>query len=149
MRVLLTIAIGLVLSSSVTAQARPEGDEWLKRPVDDRTFRTYLSFFAYDHQQPLDLKVSATQDVDGIKVEALNFQSGPGARVTARFHQGPATARGGPGIVLIHGGGPAGKDSPGIRKFADFLARAGYTTVAFDLQYFGERKTDLLTTFSE
>ena len=146
------VALGLLVTMSAigaNAQARPEGDEWLKRPVDDRTFKTYLSFFAYDHQQPLDLKVSTTQDVDGIKAEAVSFQSGPGARVTARITQGPAAARGGPGIVLIHGGGPLGKDSPALRSFAEFLARAGYTTLAFDLQYFGERRTDLLTTFSE
>ena len=147
-----TLAQALIAAVSfgvATAQARPEGDEWLKRPVDDRTFQTYLSFFAYDRQQPFDLRIASTQDVEGIKVEMLSFQSGPGARMTARFHQGPATERGGPGVVLIHGGGPAGKDSPNIRGFSEFLARAGYTTLAFDLQYFGERKTDLLTTFSE
>ena len=38
------------------AQARPEGDEWLKKPVDDRTFRTFLGFFAYDQKQALDLR---------------------------------------------------------------------------------------------
>jgi dienelactone hydrolase len=149
MRAPLACALLLALPALTVAQARPEGDEWLKRPVDDRTFQTYLSFFAYDHQQPLDLKVASTQDVDGIKADALSFQSGPGARVTARITYGPATPRGGPGIVLIHGGSPPGKDSPAMKNFTEFLARAGYTTIAFDLQYFGERKTDLLTTFSE
>ncbi|HSE52450.1 MAG TPA: alpha/beta fold hydrolase [Gemmatimonadales bacterium] len=146
---LLSFVLWLAVPVATTAQARPEGDEWLKRPVDDRTFQTYLSFFAYDHQQPFDLKVSATQDIDGVKTEALSFLSGPGARVTARIAQGAAAARGGPGIVLIHGGSAPGKDSPASRNFTEFLARAGYTTLAFDLLYFGERRTDLLTTFSE
>ena len=146
---LLSFVLWLAVPVAAIAQARPEGDEWLKRPVDDRTFRTYLSFFAYDHQQPLDLKVSATQDIDGVKTEALSFLSGPGARVTARIAQGAAAPRGGPGIVLIHGGSAPGKDSPSSRNFTEFLARAGYTTLAFDLLYFGERRTDLLTTFSE
>jgi acetyl esterase/lipase len=150
MRVPLRLVLWLAIpAAAASAQARPEGDEWLKKPVDDRTFRTFLSFFAYDHQQPLDLKVASTQDVDGIKAEAVSYLSGPGARVTARITSGPAAGRGGPGIVLIHGGGPPGKDSPSLRSFAEFLARAGYTTLAFDLQYFGERRTDLLTTFSE
>jgi dienelactone hydrolase len=150
MRVSASLMMLLATGPAVaSAQARPEGDEWLKRPVDDRTFRTYLSFFAYDHQQPLDLRVASTQDIDGIKADVVSFQSGPGARVTARINYGPATGRGGPGIVLIHGGSPPGKDSPAMKNFAEFLARAGYTTVVFDLQYFGERRTDLLTTFSE
>ena len=149
MRVPTVFALALALPSIAMAQARPEGDEWLKRPVDDRTFRTYLSFFAYDHQQPLDLKVASSQDLDGIKTEAVSFLSGPGARVTARINQGSATTRGGPGIVVIHGGVAPGKDSPAMKNFSEFMARAGYTTLSFDLQYFGERKTDLLTTFSE
>lgn len=149
MRLSITCILLLAVPTAAAAQARPEGDEWLKRPVDDRTFQTYLSFFSYDHQQPLDLKVGATQEVDGIKTEVVSFLSGPGARVTARISQGSADGRGRPGIVLIHGGVAPGKDSPAMKNFAEFLARAGYTILAFDLQYFGERRTDLLTTFSE
>jgi acetyl esterase/lipase len=149
MRVLSKFVFWLALPAVVSGQARPEGDEWLKRPVDDRTFRTYLSFFAYDRQQPLDLKVVSTQEIEGVKAEAVSFLSGPGPRVTARITSGKSAAAGGPGIVLIHGGSAPGKDSPSMKSFTEFLARAGYTTLSFDLLYFGERRTDLLTTFSE
>jgi len=115
MRAPFTLMLCLAVPVAAAAQVRPEGDEWLKKPVDDRTFRTFLTFFAYDHQQPLDVKVASTQDVDGIKAEAVSYLSGPGARVTARITSGPAAGRGGPGIVLIHGGGPPGKDSPALR----------------------------------
>jgi dienelactone hydrolase len=145
--VLLTLCASL--AGTLHAQARPEGDEWLKRPVDDATFRSYLSFFQYDRQQPLDLKVAADEMVEGIRVETLSFQSGPGIRVTARLNHAVGGTGSRPGIVLIHGGSAPGKNSPGIRAFAEFLARAGFTTLAFDLQYFGERRTDLLTTFTE
>ena len=39
--------VGLVLSGSTAAPAQPpsDGDRWLTRPVDDRTFATYLEFF--------------------------------------------------------------------------------------------------------
>jgi poly(3-hydroxybutyrate) depolymerase len=51
--------------------------------------------------------------------------------------------------VLLHGGTAPGKDSPGIKSYAEFLARAGFAVLSIDLQYFGERRTDLLTTFTE
>ena len=139
----------LATAAALGAQARPEGDEWLKKPVDDRTFRTFLGFFAYDQKQALDIRTVSTQDVDGVKVEALSYANGPGIRVTARVTQSTSAARGGPGIVMIHGGVAPGKDAPSMRSFMEFMARAGYTGLSFDLQYFGERKTELLTTFSE
>ena len=144
--VTLLLAAGL---SRAAAQARPEGDEWLKRPVDDRTFKTFLSFFEYDHKQPLDVRTTASQDVEGAKVEVLSYLSGPGMRVTARLNLPPGGVNKGPGVVVIHGGSAPGKDSPSYKSFAEFLARAGYTTLSFDLQYFGERRTELLTTFTE
>ena len=54
-----------VTAAGTGGQVRTEGDEWLKKPVDDRTFRTFLGFFAYDQKQPLDARVTATKDVDG------------------------------------------------------------------------------------
>ena len=128
-----TTLLLLVVASTAMAQVRPEGDEWLRRPVDERTFRTYLSFFAYDKGVPLDARVATTQDMDGVRLEHLTYQSTPGLQVPARLYH----AQGGgkrPGVVLIHGGGPQGKDSPGLMAIAQFLARAGYTTLSFDLQ---------------
>ncbi len=150
MRVARAVLVVLFATAAgAAAQVRPEGDEWLRRPVDDRTFGTFLPFFAYDEKQPLDVRVSATQDVEGVTVEVLSYASGPGMRVTARLHLASGGGTRGPGVVLMHGGVSPGKDGPGIKSFAEFLARAGYTTLVFDLQYFGERRTDLLTTFSE
>ncbi len=144
---LLSAVLALV-SPPVAAQARPEGDEWLRRPVDDRTFRTYLSFFEYDRQQPLDVRVIGAEEIEGIRRETLTYQSGPGVRVTARiFHAPGGGARA--GLVMLHGGVAPGKDSPAFRALGEFFARAGLTTLIFDLQYFGERKTDLLATFTE
>jgi len=137
--------------ASLAAQAplRPEGDEWLKKPVDEATFRNFLSFFAYDQKLPLDPRVTRTEEVEGVRAELLSFQSSPGIRVTAWLDHAPGGISGAPGLVLIHGGIGAGKDTPGYRALAEFFARAGFTTLAIDLQYFGERKGDLLTTFTE
>jgi len=146
---LLVLSVLTATAAALQGQVRPEGDEWLKKPVNDQTFRTFLSFFAYDAKQPLDVKLAATEDVEGIKVDVLSYQSSPGVRVTARLNHAPGGDRGGPGIVLLHGGTATGKDSPGFRALSEFLARAGFTTLAFDLQYFGERRGSVLTTFDE
>ena len=148
--VLLLSAAGSAPAQSPNPIARPEGDEWLKKPVNDATFKTFLSFFSYDQKLPLDLKVSNTEQIEGLKVDVLTYQSTPGVRVTARLLRPPGGgSQGGPGIVLLHGGSGPGKDTPGYKALSEFYARAGFTVIAFDLQYFGERHTDLLTTFSE
>jgi dienelactone hydrolase len=139
----------LGLGGTARAQVRPEGDEWLKKPVSDATFQTFRSFFSYDQKLPLDVRVTRTEQIEGVQAELLNYQSTPGVRVTAVLAHPPGGTTGGPGIVLIHGGVGSGKDTPGFRAITEFYARAGFTVLGFDLQYFGERKTDLLTTFSE
>jgi dienelactone hydrolase len=143
----LLLRVGAPLAAQ--APVRPEGDEWLRKPVDDATFRTFLSFFAYDQKLPLDTRVTRSEEIEGVRVELLSFQSSAGVRVTARLNHTPGETTGGPGVVLVHGGSGAGKDTPGYRALAEFFARAGFTTLAIDLQYFGARKTDLLTTFTE
>jgi pimeloyl-ACP methyl ester carboxylesterase len=71
-------------------------------------------------------------------------------RVTGILIQGAAAAGAKPpGLVLLHGGGARGKDSPGMVQSATLLSRAGWTVLSMDLQYFGERGTQLLTTYSE
>jgi len=145
-----TFALLLLTSSLAGAQVRPEGDEWLRKPVNDQTFKTFLSFFAYDQKLPLEAKVSRTEQLEGVQADVLTYQSTPGVRVTARLLRPPGGGgSGGPGIVLLHGGSGPGKDTPGYRAISEFFARAGFTVLGFDLQYFGERKTDLLTSFSE
>jgi len=150
---LMVLALPFVLGWSLTLQtgtpAVPAGDQWLTKPVDDRTFNTYQEFFTYDRQLPFDLKVAKVEDDQGLRRERLSFQSTPGVRVTATLFHGPAT--GGakpPGIVLL-GAAPTGKDSPVMVQTATLLSRAGWTVLSIDLQYFGERSTQLLTTYSE
>jgi dienelactone hydrolase len=126
-------------------------DQWVTRPVDDRTFQAYLEFFTYDRRVPLDLRVIDTEEREGIKREHLSFQSTPGVRVFAQLYS-LATASGAgkrPAIVLLHGGSARGKDGPGPKVLAALLAHAGWSVLAIDLLYFGERSADLFTTFSE
>jgi dienelactone hydrolase len=145
---LLPLLFGWNLMLQTGAPVLPAGDQWLTKPVDDRTFSTYLDFFTYDHQLPFDLKVEKVEEAQGLRRERLSFQSTSGVRVTAILFQGPAAAgTKPPGLVLLHGGGPTGKE--GTIRLGELLGRAGWTVLSIDEQYFGERSTQLLTTFSE
>ena len=147
---LLLLAAGAAIALSPAAQTPAAGDAWLSRPVDDQTFQTYLDFFAYDKKLPFDLRVMDTEEKDGVKREHLSFQSTRGVRVYAYFYRASAPAsRQGPSVILLHGGGPEGKDNPGVRLMAPLIARAGSSVLAIDMQYFGERASDVLTTFTE
>jgi pimeloyl-ACP methyl ester carboxylesterase len=140
----------LIVPSLALAQAPAAGDQWLSQPVDARTFKTYLEFFTYDTRLPLDLRASKVEDDQGLRRERLSFQSTPGVRVTAVLWQpgGPATGKR-PAVIVLHGGSAAGKDSPNAVATATLLARAGFAALAIDLPHFGERATELLTTFAE
>lgn len=141
----------LLGGAAVASQTKPAGgDVWLSRPVDDRTYRTYLDFFAYDRQAPLDIKTTKTEEVDGVRVERLSYRSAGSMRVTALLFQ-PAdagVAKQG-ALIFLHGGVAAAKDSPAVASWASLLSRAGWSVLAIDLLHFGERTTDVLTTFSE
>lgn len=133
-----------------TAAQNPPADQWLTKPVDERTFRTYLDFFRYDAQLPFNMRVLDTQgSVPGIRREHLSFDSTPGVQVYARFYQPQDAPANAPSAILLHGGAPRGKDGPNVELNAQFLARAGWNVLAIDMMYFGERRTDLLTTFTE
>lgn len=147
---LLLLAAGAAIALSPPAETPAAGDAWLSRPVDDQTFQTYLDFFAYDKKLPFDPRVLDTEEKEGVKREHLSFQSTRGVRVYAHLYRasGPAS-RQGPSVILLHGGGPEGKDNPGVRLMAPLIARAGSSVLAIDMQYFGERASDVLTTFTE
>jgi dienelactone hydrolase len=148
--VLLLLAAGAAMAPPATAQAQAAADAWLARPVDDQTFQTYLDFFAYDKKLPFDLRVIDTEEQEGVRKEHLSFQSTRGVRVFAHFYRPVATAsRQWPAVILLHGGGPGGKDNPGVKQLAPLLTRGGWNVLAIDVQYFGERSTDLLTTFTD
>ena len=128
-------------------QAAP-GDQWLKKPVDLPTFEGFTDFFQYDANVPFDEKVVEVTEQDGIRRERLSFQSTRGQRVTALyFRANTAGAERRPTIVYIHGGVAAGK--AGFGPYGQALVRAGFNAIAFDMEHFGERKSELLTTFTE
>jgi len=148
---LFLISVFALLVSVERSLPQQEGmDPWLQRPVDDATYRTYLDFFAYSKQIGIDLRVSGAADKEGLRTERLSFQSTPGIRVYAALYQPsnpPAGKR--QTVIFLHGGTPQGKDEPYVVPIVSLLARAGFSVLAMDMQYFGERSTDLLKTFSE
>ena len=148
-RTLLCAALaGLLLHTS--GRAQDHSDEWLRKPVDAKTFQTFLSFFVIDQQVPFDVKDQSNDELDGIPREHLSFQSTSGIRVTALLYKASVPAGRAAGwIIYLHGGGGPGKDAAASRFLSTVLVRAGWNVLAMDLQYFGERNTDLLTTFTE
>ena len=148
--VLLLLSAAAATAAPTTAQSQAAADAWLAKPVDDQTFQTYLEFFTYDKKLPFDLRVMDTEEKDGVKREHLSFQSTRGVRVFAHLYRPAASAsRQLPSAILLHGGGPAGKDNPSVPVISSLIARAGWNVLAIDMQHFGERGTDLLTTFTE
>jgi dienelactone hydrolase len=145
------VALLSIVSGVLQAPAqKPPADAWLSKPVDERTFRTYLDFFRYDAQLPFNTRLLDTEgSVPGIRREHLIFESTPGVQVYARLHRPQDAAANAPSAILLHGGAVRGKDGPNVELNAQFLARAGWNVLAIDMMYFGERRTDLLTTFTE
>jgi uncharacterized protein len=139
---------GLCLMASLawTLGAQPPvADEWQRNPVDDRTFQGFLQFLAYDHALPFDVRALEQDTLDGIAREHLTFQSTPGQRVNARIYRASGSAGGTRGwIVMLHGGSAPGKDMPGFRYAGPLFARDGWNVLAFDMLYYGERKTDFV-----
>ena len=123
-------------------------DEWLGRPVDDRTFKTYLDFFKYDRNLPFSLRTLGVEVSEGIKTEHVSFESTTGVRIIANLYRPTtAAASGNPAVLVLHPGGGDGKGC--MRVPAELLARGGFVVLSIDMQFFGERRTGLLTTFTE
>lgn len=133
-----------------TAFAQPPGDQWLSRPVDDRTFAAFRSFYTYDSSLPLDARTTVRDTTGGVRVQHVSYQSTPGIRVTALAYSVAAgSSQRRPAIIALHGGGGPGKDAAGMRYIGDYLARAGFIVLNIDMQFFGERAADVLTSFTE
>lgn len=131
------------------AQDRPT-DQWLTHPVDDQTFQAYLEFFAYDQTVPFQSVVSDSAVREGLVEEHLRFQSTPGIVVTARLYKPQrADPAGQGGVIFLHGGSSPGKDGAVYVQLSRLMARAGWAVLAIDMLHFGERKTGLLTTYTE
>jgi dienelactone hydrolase len=145
---LTSLAVCVAVSALLARQK--VADEWLAKPVDDRTFKTFLDFFAYDRQVPFETRSIDTTEQEGIRKEHLSFQSTAGVRVFANLYESSsADARRMPALVLLHSAAVGGKDARGIDVRAQSLTRAGYRVLSIDMLYWGERSTNLLTTFSE
>ena len=144
-------APALPASAPGTSEVRQEplADEWLARPVDDAKFRTFLDFFAYDREVPFDARIIDEKETDGIHRQHLSFQSTQDERIYAHLYR-PATSatKDMPAVILLHGGVPTGKEWGATKLFSELIARAGWTVLAIDMMYFGERNTGLLKTFT-
>lgn len=138
------------LIASGSAQKDERTDQWLEQPVADATFQAYLDFFSYNEHLPFELQIINVEDVDGIKKQHLSFQSTPGVQVFANYYSAlVAPRKDARSVILLHGGVPRGKESRVIKSLANLLVRDRWSVLAIDMQYFGERSTDLLTTFTE
>lgn len=130
-------------------QSRPT-DRWLRTPVDDATFATFLDFFQYDRAVPFEARLGSVEEAGGLRTEQLSFQSTTGVRVPARLATPSGmSVPGAPAVIYLHGGGPEGKDGPYNLRFSELAARAGFVVLSIDMLHFGERNTGLLETFSE
>jgi dienelactone hydrolase len=147
--IVLALVAATLLSGRASGQVAPTGDAWLRRPVDDRTFRAYLEFFGYDQRLPFDTDAGDTVQLGGARREHVSFQSTAGTRVTAFYYRAAEGGRLGSGVVLLHGGGAGGKDGAGARFIAELIARAGIDVLSIDMPHFGERSDGLFTTFAE
>jgi dienelactone hydrolase len=151
----LAIAVLVAAAGSLAGQGSqpklgPLVDEWTTKPVDDRTFKSFLPFFAYNKRLPFDTQIKSVTDTGGLRRERLSFISTSGVRVTAYFvQQLPVSNAPRPAIIFLHGGSRLGKDVPRYLQFTDFFARAGYRVFSIDMPYFGERATDLIKDFTE
>ena len=135
---------------SVVSSQNPAGDEWLTQPVDDKTFQTYLDFFSYDTSLAFEETIIGVDETEGIHREHFTFQSKPDMKVTSYlYYPAEHNIKDRPALILLHGGLGSGKDAPYYIVYSQQLARAGFTVFAIDFLHFGERKTGLLTKFTE
>lgn len=135
------------LGNPTDAKAQWNSDQWLESPVSDEVFENYLGFFTYDDGLDFRAEVRGSEQREGIHTEQIRFQSTPGVFVTADYYRPAGAARGSrPHVIVVHGGGPMGKGM--MAPFAELLVRQGMNVLAIDLLHFGERTTDLLTTFT-
>ena len=141
------ISISAVLFSC-PVYSQWESDKWLNNPVSDEIFSSYVDFMKYDKSLDFDLKIIESKKEDGIKTDHISFLSTPNQKITAYFTTSMVgKINHNPTIIMLHGGGKKGKD--GITKISKMYARDKINILSIDMQYFGERKTDLIVDFTE
>lgn len=124
-------------------------DSWLTTPVNDATFQTYLEFFAYNKDLPFDAVLGETTTEQGIVRQHVTYQSTPGILVTAYLYRSESPTGGSRGgIIYLHGGTGRGKEATIGSQLALLMARDGWTVLAIDLWHYGERRTGLLTSYT-
>jgi dienelactone hydrolase len=149
-RLVIAISLAMLVLLSVFPQGKKPSCKWLEKPVDNQTFKTFQDFFAYDRQLPFKMQSIGVEESEGIRTEHLSFQSTPGEQVFANLYcSAGADYKKIPAIIFIHGGSAPGKNAPYCINLAETYARAGFAVLTIDMKYFGERSTDLLTTFME
>jgi dienelactone hydrolase len=143
------ILLILILTSFASGQ-NPSGDEWLNKPVDDKTFQTYLDFFSYDTSLSFEETVIGSDEIEGLHRAHFTYQSTSDMHVTSYlYYPVKRDLKSRPAIILLHGGTGSGKDASYNVVYSQQLARAGWTVFAIDLFHFGERNSGLLTKFTE
>jgi len=148
----LAIVLCLVIIVPLSAAPQEAGPacKWLEKPVDDQTFKTFQDFFAYDPKLTFKTQSIKVSESEGIRSEHLSFQSTPGEQVFANLYRSAgADSKKIPALIFLHGGVAAGKDGPRYVNLAETFSRAGWSVLAIDMKYFGERSTDLFTSFTE
>ena len=147
------LAVALLGSASIAfaqeTASDTRTDPWLTNPVNDATFQTYLEFFAYNKNLPFDAVMGETITEQGIVRQHVTYQSTPGILVTAYLYR-PESPTGGSrgGIIYLHGGSGRGKEAVIGGQLALLMARDGWTVLAIDMWHYGERRTGLLTRYT-
>jgi dienelactone hydrolase len=140
------LTLALLAGASLPAAAQQwADDEWLREPVNDATFASFLEFFVYDEDLPFEVEVSSTEEADGVEIQHLSFRGTADLRITADLYRPVGGEQGLPAIVALHGGVAQGKASH--RRFAVVLARAGWMVLAIDMLHFGDRDTGLFESY--
>jgi dienelactone hydrolase len=148
--VLLFLLFKIVLCIPLAYSQTSTGDQWLRQPVDDNTFQTYLDFFSYDTSLSFEEIVIGVDETEGLHREHFTFQSTADMKVNSYlYYPVEHDIKDRPALILLHGGTGSGKDASYNVIYSQQLARAGWTVFAIDLLYFGERKSGMLTKFTE
>jgi dienelactone hydrolase len=149
-RPIIIISLAMLIMLSTSSSEEKPACKWLEKPVDDQTFKTFLDFFTYDQHLPFKMQPIEVKESEGLRREHLSFQSTPGEQVFVNLCGSVGVDyKKIPALIFLHGGGAQGKDSPLYINLSEVFARAGWVVLALDMKYFGERSTDLLTTFTE
>jgi dienelactone hydrolase len=97
---------------------------------------------------PLDLKITASADVEGYTRQTITFAVEKGDRLAAYLLIPKNLKTKAPAVLCLHQTTPLGKASPAglsdrpTLHYAAELARRGYITLAPDYPYFGDNQTD-------